>query len=330
MYYLQPLLLEQKHNFSASLIQEAYRADRRIVGGRGDVVGSTNLFTLNNFVVPRSVTGLRSIDSRGGYAVTLHYDYEKLLLLDLQGRQDRVSNFWDDNKTGYFWSAGVGVDFARLDALKSSNLISQLKLSASYGKIGNLPNSNVIPFSRYRYDLNYDDKSAAYPYTVDNKDLRWEVVNPLNIGIDLGFWKDRLVLGVAYFNKLTRDMIFDIPLSLAQGQESKYINVGEMKNAGFEFTLGTKIIQNEGDGFNWVFNANISTLENKITKLYGGKEIVVSSTRVLREGEVANAFYLREWAGVDPANGNPLWYKQDGTTTSNYSDKDVIRTIQGN
>lgn len=102
-----------------------------------------------------------------------------------------------------------------------------------------------------------------------------------------------------------------------------------MKNAGFEFTVDAKIIKNAGNGFNWDMGVNLSTLNNSITKLYGGKEIVLSETRTLREGEAANAFYLRKWAGVDPANGNPLWYKNgvDGETTSNY--KEAQRAVQG-
>ncbi|MDO4229414.1 MAG: SusC/RagA family TonB-linked outer membrane protein [Capnocytophaga sp.] len=327
--------LAEKNHFSVMLAQEAYRSDRRVVGGRGDVVGSTNLRTLNNFVVPRTARGIRDVDSRGGYALNLHYDYDKIVLLDLSGRQDRLSNFWDENKTGYFWSAGVGVDFARLEALKSLDLFSQLKLSASYGKVGNL--TDVSPYETYVYTANYADQAAAYPSGISSKDLRWEVINPLNVGIDVGLWNDRLTLGVAYYEKTTKDMVFSTPLSIAQGGNSnvdgtppasQYLNIGEMKNSGIEISIGAKIIRNEGEGFNWSANANLSTLKNKITKLYGGEDIIVSSTRILREGEAVNSFYLREWAGVDPANGNPLWYKADGTTTSNYDEAN--RVILGN
>ncbi|GIZ14857.1 SusC/RagA family TonB-linked outer membrane protein [Capnocytophaga catalasegens] len=319
--------LEQKNHFSILLAQEAYRSDRRVIGGYANVVGNTFLETLDNFVVPRQTTGVRSVSSRAGYALNLHYDYDKLILLDLSGRQDALSNFWPENKTGYFWSAGVGVDFARLETLKNSNHISQLKLSASYGRVGNLT-ENAIPYTTYVYTNNYNDKAAAFPSGVDNKDLRWEVIHPLNIGLDLGFWKDRLTLSVAYYEKLTKDMVFDIPLPLSQGSynvkngnvyASKYVNVGEMKNSGIEVTLGAKIIQNEKDGFNWSFNANFSTLKNKITKLYGGQDIVVSSTRILREGEAANSFYLVDWAGVNPDTGNTIWYTKDGQITDVYN-----------
>ena len=66
-------------------------------------VGPSGLTTLSNFIKPRDASGTKAVSSRGGYALTFHYDYDKLFLLDLSGRQDRVSNFWEENKTGYFW-----------------------------------------------------------------------------------------------------------------------------------------------------------------------------------------------------------------------------------
>ncbi|WP_018675096.1 SusC/RagA family TonB-linked outer membrane protein [Riemerella columbina] len=324
-----------RNNFSASLIQEAYREDRRLVGGEANVVGSPNLQTLDNFIIPRAAVGSKRIISRGGYAATVHYDYDKLFLLDLSGRQDRVSNFWDDNKSGYFWSAGVGVDLARLESIKNVESISQLKFSASYGTVGNLPSVDVSPFYTYFYGANYGDKAGAYPIGVDNRDLKWETLKPLNIGFDLGLFRNRLTLGFAYYNKVTSDMIFDIPLSMSQGgynvisgnaYASKYVNVGSMRNSGLEFTLGAQIIKSKD--LKWSLNANFSTLDNKVLTLAEGKD-VISGSRILREGETANAFYLRKWAGVDSSNGKPLWYKNgiDGETTSNYNE--AKQEVQG-
>ncbi|MFB9120312.1 SusC/RagA family TonB-linked outer membrane protein [Bergeyella porcorum] len=327
--------LGDRNNFNASVIQEAYRDDSRFIGGNSNVVGSTNLKTLDSFIIPRTVRGRKVVNSRGGYAVTFHYDYDKLFLLDLSGRQDRVSNFWTDNKTGYFWSAGIGVDLARLEAIKNIDAISQMKFSASYGAVGNMPSNDVIPYSTYRYSLNYGDKAGAYPVGVDNSDLRWETVNPLNIGLDLAFFNNRLTFGAAYYHKKTSDMIFDTPLSPAQAGYTliggaayarKYVNVGSMVNSGFEFTIGGDIVKNEN--FKWSLGANLSTLKNEVTELPEGKD-VVTGTRILREGEVANAFYMRKWAGVNAADGKPLWYinGKDGATTSNYNEAQLA--VQG-
>lgn len=319
--------LGEVNNFSASLIQEAYKEDYRLVGGNSNVVGSPKLYTLDNFIIPRDVRGTKAINTRGGYAATLHYDYDKLFLLDLSGRQDKVSNFWPDKKTGYFWSAGVGIDLARLEFIKNIDAISRIKFSASYGKVGNMPSKDVIPYSTYRYSFNYGEQAGGYPRGVNNPDLRWESVKPFNAGLDLAFFKNRLNLGVAYYHKETSDMIFSIPLSLAQAGYTvvnsspyaiKYVNVGTMSNSGFEFNISADIIKTED--FRWNLGGNLGTLNNKVTKLFGGND-VISGSRILREGEVANAFYMRKWAGVDRDTGKPLWYinGKDGETTSNYN-----------
>ena len=129
-------------------------------------------------------------------------------------------------------------------------------------------------------------------------------------------------------------MIYSVPLSMIQGGYSplstadatRFQNVGSMRNSGLEFTLAARIINSSN--VKWNVSANLSTLSNKVTELYQGKDIS-TATRIIREGEVLNSFYLRKWAGVDPSNGKPLWYKNgvDGETTSNYTE--AKQAIQG-
>ena len=309
---------KEKNNFYVNLIQEAYKTDAKKISAEGYNVGPSGLTTLSNFIKPVDVSGTKAVSSRGGYAITAHYDYDKFFLLDVSGRQDRISNFWEDNKTGYFGSVGVGLDFARLEAVKKWKKVSQLKLSTSYGSVGNMV--DVFPYATYSYRSNYNDQVGGYISGVDNKDLRWETLSPFNLGLDMGFLKDRITFSVAYFHKKTSDMIFAVPLSRAQGNTSVYKNIGEMVNSGVELTFNTKIIDNEGDGFKWSLGANFTTLKNKVTKLYGGKD-VISGSRIMREGEAARTFYMKKWAGVDPQTGDPLWYVngEGGATTNDYN-----------
>ncbi len=309
---------KEKNNFYVNLIQEAYKTDAKKISAEGYNVGPSGLTTLSNFIKPVDVSGTKAVSSRGGYAITAHYDYDKFFLLDVSGRQDRISNFWDDNKTGYFGSVGVGLDFARLEAVKKWKKVSQLKLSTSYGSVGNMV--DVFPYATHSYRSNYNDQVGGYISGVDNKDLRWETLSPFNLGLDMGFLKDRITFSVAYFHKKTSDMIFAVPLSRAQGNTSVYKNIGEMVNKGVELTFNAKIVDNEGDGFKWSLGANFTTLKNKVTKLYGGKD-VISGSRIMREGEAARTFYMKKWAGVDPQTGDPLWYVngEGGATTNDYN-----------
>ena len=159
------------HNVGASLIQEAYKSDRKFLSATGITVGSPALETLSNFVVPYGYAGRKFINSRNGYAVTGHYDYDKLILVDGSYRRDILSQFMPGKKAGDFWSVGVGVDLARVNFLKQIDAISMLKFRGSYGKLGNQITAN--PYALFAYNLNYNDTAAAQYYNFDNPNLIW-------------------------------------------------------------------------------------------------------------------------------------------------------------
>ena len=305
------------HNLGVSLIQEAYKSDYKGLNASGQTVGSPSLETLSNFVVPLGYGGSRTITSRWGYAATAHYDYDKLFLLDASYRRDILSQFMPGQKAGDFWSVGVGLDVARMGNIKGNGTLSMMKLRASYGKLGNQVSAN--PYGLYSYTTNYNDFAAAGYSGVINPNLSWETVNPLNVGIDFGFLKDRIKFSAEYFHKTTKDLIYSLPVSGSQGLTSYTDNVGELVNKGFEFSLNADIFRGDRNQFNWNVGFNLSTLDNEITELYGGE--VKGSTTILKEGEGVRTYYLRKWAGVDPTNGDPLWFinGKDGETTNNYN-----------
>ena len=305
-----------KHNVGVSLIQEGYKQDNKFLSATGITVGSPTLETLSNFVVPYGYSGTRSNTSRWGYAATAHYDYDKLILIDASYRRDILSQFMPGKKAGDFWSVGAGVDLARIGDFRESSPVSMFKFRASYGKIGNQVSAN--PYSMYSYTTNYNDYAGAGYSGVNNPNLGWETVNPFNVGLDLGFLKDRIKLSAEYFHKTTKDLIYSLPLSGSQGLTGYSQNIGELVNKGFEFSLNADIFRGNRDQFNWNLGFNLSTLDNKITELYGGD--VKGSTTILTEGQSVSTYYLRKWAGVDAATGAALWYLngKDGETTTSY------------
>lgn len=313
------------HNVGASAIQEAYKSDRKYLTATAIGVGSPTLQTLDNFVTPYGFSGMEKPTSRWGYAVTAHYDYDKIVLVDGSYRRDVLSQFVPGQKAGDFWSAGIGFDLARLGFLRDNNVISMWKLRSSYGKVGNQITAN--PYALYSFTSNYNDNPAASYSGVYNPYLSWETIKPFNVGVDFGFWNNRVTLSAEYYNKKTQDLIYDRPLSTSQGSikagGSTYgvmvDNVGSLVNRGFEFSVNANIFRGGRDEFNWSLGGNLSTLHNEITELYGGD--VIGSTTILKEGEGVRTFYLRKWAGVDPTNGDPLWYidGKGGATTNNYA-----------
>ncbi|KQS95196.1 SusC/RagA family TonB-linked outer membrane protein [Chryseobacterium sp. Leaf394] len=309
--------LAEKHNFDFSAIQEAYKSDFRDLRASASAVGTLSLSTISNFVKMQSIAGTRSETSRHGYAFTGHYDFDKLVLLDASYRRDVLSNFTPGKKAGDFWSAGVGVNLARLNFIKEVDAISSLKFRASYGKVGN--QISAVPFALFNYTANYDDLASANYRLFYNPNLKWETIKPFNVGFDFGFLQNRLTFSAEYYHKKTEDLVYNIPLSLAQGLGSYVDNVGDLVNKGFEFTVNADIFKGSRDQFNLTVGANLSTLDNEITSLYGGN--VNTGTTTMRVGEGVRTWYLRKWAGVDPANGDPLWYLNgvDGATTNNYN-----------
>lgn len=318
-----------RHNVGASAIQEAYKSDRKYLTATAIGVGSPTLQTLDNFVTPFGFNGMEKPTSRWGYAVTAHYDYDKIILVDGSYRRDILSQFTPGQKAGDFWSAGIGFDVAKLGMLRDNNTISMLKLRSSYGKVGNQINAN--PYALYYFKDNYYDSPAASYSGVYNPNLSWETIKPFNVGLDFGFWNNRVTLSAEYYNKKTQDLIYNRPLSTSQGSiiinpdgtlsYGNYVdNIGSLINRGFEFSVNANIFRGDRDEFNWNIGGNLSTLHNEITELYGGD--VIGGTTILREGEGVRTFFLRKWAGVDAANGDPLWYinGKDGATTNNYAE----------
>ncbi|WP_434981003.1 SusC/RagA family TonB-linked outer membrane protein [Daejeonia sp. YH14] len=317
-----------RHNVSLSAIQEAYKSNRKFLSATGIGVGSPTLHTLDNFVVPFGYSGLETPTSRWGYAVTAHYDFDKIILVDGSYRRDVLSQFMPGQKAGNFWSAGLGVDIAKIGNLKDNEIISMLKARASYGKLGNQVLAN--PYALYALTTNYNDTPAATYNGVVNPNLSWETVNPFNVGLDFGFLHNRITLSAEYYNKKTKDLIYNLPLSASQGSillasdgtplyGRMVDNVGSLVNKGFEFSVSADIFKGNRDQFTWNFGANLSTLKNEVTELYGGE--VRGGTTILKVGESARTFFLRKWAGVDKTNGDPLWYinGKDGETTNNYN-----------
>ena len=321
------ITVADKHRINASLFQEAYKSNTRSLSAEGQSVALATLYNQSSFVAPTGTSGVNDVTStRSGYGLTLGYAFENFLNVDLSGRRDAVSYLYTGQKAGNFWSAGLGLDVAKW-LLPNNNIISQLRARASYGKVGN--RVSVSPYATYSYTINYNNWAGASYAGLLNPSLKWETVNPFNVGLDLGFLHNNVTVSAEYFNKKTSNLISSIPLSTAQGLGAYYDNVGDLVNKGFEFTVNANIInpQTKG-GFSWSMDGNISTLKNEVTSVYGGKSVISGST-IIQQGETVNSWYMRKWAGVDPSNGNPLWYVNgvDGETTSNYSK--AARAIQG-
>ena len=275
-------------------------------------------------------TGIKSI---GGYkdAITTqsalfnaNYDYDNRYMGQVSYRMDESSCFGKNNRMGHFFTVSGGWNIQNetfFESLRES--VNQLKVRVSYGSLGNTPGAYYGHYPLYS-SMMYNDEVAYFPSQMGNADLSWEKCYTTNIGIDARFF-DRFGVTIDLYNKNTSDLLYYAPLPNISGYTGQYKNVGAINNKGLEISLNADVIRTSK--FQWTSDFNIGFNRNRVTELYGGKPELKGLKR-LEEGRDMDEWYLREWAGVDPANGSPLWYTTDEngkrTTTDSYNKADRV------
>jgi len=246
-------------------------------------------------------------------------NYKNRYILSGSYRRDGSSVFGKNHRWGNFYSVGASWNINQEEFIQNIPSISLLKLRASYGENGNSNGFGLYSsLATYAYGANYTGLPGAFPSNVGNDNLTWEKNGILDIALDFGFFNQRLTGTIEYYHRKTSDLILSIPLSLTSGFSGQNQNVGAMVNKGIEVTLGGRPIDTKD--FKWDISGNFSHNKNRITELYAGRPITTGFFRYT-VGHDAQEFYLRQWAGVDPSNGDPLWYADSSkkSTTNVYS-----------
>ena len=244
--------------------------------------------------------------------------YQNRLIVSGSYRRDGSSRFGINNQYGDFWSIGWAWNIDKENFMKSLDVIDQLKFRGSYGVNGNAGIGNYAWRPLYGYGFNYNQQPGSAPSNVGNIDLTWELNKPTNIGLDLGMIKNKIVISVDYYTRTTKQLLLAAPLSRTTGFVSITKNLGSVRNKGVELQINAKLLQSKD--FEWTATANFARNNNRIMSLVNGQDIV-DDIFIRRVGENFQSYYARQWAGVDPANGDPLWYVDSSktTTTNNWN-----------
>ncbi|SKD08794.1 TonB-linked outer membrane protein, SusC/RagA family [Chitinophaga ginsengisegetis] len=276
---------------------------------------------------PESVSSVSSANSLTGLFLNNSYDYKQKYYLTASIRRDASSRFGRQKRSAAFWSIGTAWNIYREPFLQNVNVINELKIRASYGSNGNQAIDNYASLSLYSPANDYDGKPGYVLTQYPNPFLTWEQNRPFNIGLDFALLKNRLSGTVEYYNRTTSRLLLNVPVSSANGITTVFRNNGEMKNSGWEISLSSRniIAKNENE-FSWRTDANISTLNNKITRL----DNPITSVPYKREvGTDFYQFFLVGFAGADPKTGEALWYKDASKTTTTNSYGEAQRFNQG-
>lgn len=300
------------HNVRALVGHENYRYQFEQVSATRTgfpFPGTTELNTAATLEDAGSYTDNHRIE---GYFSSINYNYDQKYLLSASFRRDGTSRFYSENRWGDFYSVGAGWRISQEPFLANVKWINELKLKASYGEQGNediLTATGASNYYAYQdlYSLGYNNVSSpgAVPAGLANRDLVWEENSVFNVGADFSLFNNRLQGTIEYFNRVSDNLLFDVPLPSSTGNTSITRNIGTMKNTGIEMQLGYNAIRSKD--FDWRIDLNLTHFKNEITKL--PQEEIINGTKKLMVGRSIYDFWLREYAGVDAATGEALFYK---------------------
>lgn len=291
--------------------------------------------------------------SLGGF-LAANFMWKNRYVLDGSYRVSGSSKFGSDHRYAPFWSVGAGWNIHNEEFAKKLGWINTLRLRGSYGYTGSVKFSSYQAVTTYKYNSDYLSYTGvgAIPMGMANPDLKWQTTKKLNVGITSSLFGDRLNVNFDVYNEKTTDMLIDRSLPPSSGTTSVKANLGSQTSNGIEFSLWGKIIKIR----DWEWSLSVNGLHSKTTinnisdamkrmneqnasgfTSSDGSTNIASSSPLFqyREGESPSAIYAVRSAGIDPATGNEIFIKKDGSYTYKYDSKDQVScgdtnpTLQG-
>jgi TonB-linked SusC/RagA family outer membrane protein len=251
----------------------------------------------------------------------LSYNLNEKYFATASIRRDGSSRFGAENKFGVFWATSAGWNIHDESFMDFASFLSQFKVRGSVGTSGNVPTDLYASRGFYGFG-SYNNTVTRIPTQLENQDLKWEENFNYSVGVDFGVFNNRFSGSVDYYTRNTRDLLFDRPVSRTTGWISRLENIGEIVNKGIEVELAYDIVRSRD--FNFTLLGSIATNDNEVLNLENGGEDIVDAFTLLREGSKVNTFYLVRYAGVNPANGEELFYTKDGEITNSWSGDDAV------
>lgn len=327
-----------KHSLTATAVWEATSSETRYmeITGKNLSAEQVGYWDVKNAKTRDASNSYSNWNLLSGVARVM-YNYADKYMLTGTFRADGSSRF-TNQKWGYFPSIAAAWTVTKEEFMKDVKALSDLKIRASYGIIGN---QDIDPYSTLGLmtstSFNFGTGTTYTGYWANGlatPDLTWEKVKQFDLGIDLGFFKNRLTVSVDYFDKRTSDALLKRTAPNYVGGTSYWVNAGEVSNKGVDLTITGRIIQN--DNLQWTSSLNGSYLKNKVTKLTAEEPVIygaspspgtVDPATIVKEGEAIGTFYGYKWAGLtknDKGEFVDSYYTKDGQITTNPSGEDKM------
>lgn len=315
----------KKHNISATLGTQYQQSQAKYNFTEGTAFPSNSYQKIASAATISSGSSSQTDFRFLSYFLRTNYTFDEKYIVAASARIDQSSRFGKNSRSGFFPAISAGWILSNEKFLQDNKLVSFLKLRASYGIVGNAEIGNFPQLGLFSGDAGYAGAAGQRPSQLRNDNLKWETTKQFDIGIDFGILNNRITGEIDYYVKKTDGLLLNVNIPATTGFNSQVRNVGKLENRGFEFVLNT---QNLIGAFKWNTSFNIARNIGKVTDIQG--QIIeggVSSMNRVEEGYAVGVFYTPQYAGVDPANGNALFYlntkNADGSlnkgTTSNYN-----------
>ncbi|MBR0195574.1 MAG: SusC/RagA family TonB-linked outer membrane protein [Paludibacteraceae bacterium] len=264
-----------------------------------------------NASAPYSVGGYHIPGASWSTFVQASYDYGKRYFITGTYRAEASSIFSPKHRVGHFPSAAASWLISNEQFMQNQKVVSFFKLRASYGVTGN---NNIPPYqylATYNLSSLYQNNVSATSSRLASPDLRWETAYMASIGIDLTFIK-RIDMSIDLYQTDNKDLLLDVPVAPSTGFFKVTKNAGSVRNRGIEFRIDANVI--DMNKWRWDIGFNIGFNQNRVTKTPDHLpflQTAVTYSQQVKEGQDIYSWYMKEWAGVDPNNGDPLWYMVD-------------------
>ena len=283
--------------------------------------------------LPQTINGGWTGYRKGSVFGNIKYNFNKKYDISFIGRLDGSSRFGANNRFGFFPSVSGAWLVSEENFLKGSGVVSDLKIRGSFGTTGNDQLGSLFGAANFpglglvSPGFDYNGAAGFAPTQLANPDLKWETNETINIGLDFGFFGNRVTGSVDVFQRTSKDLLLPFNLPFTSGYGSISRNAGEVQNRGLEFEINTVNVR--AGQFLWKSAFNITTIQNKVTKLYPGivplsnpdSTILLSYqdfygvTRNAILGRPLQPQYTTDYAGVNPATGRAMWYDYAGNIT---------------
>ena len=318
-----------KHHFNILAGEEAYSYRYDVLQAARSNMAVPDMPELAVGSLVTAGSGYRIDYSLLGYLLSTQYDYQGRYFFSASYRRDGSSRFAPSTRWGNFGSVGASWRIDREEfMLSTADWLSALTLKASYGAQGNDNLGTYYASSGLYSIVSQAGENALVSDRLATPGLKWETNLNFNVGIDFSLFNNRFSGSFDFFQRRSKDLLYSRPLATSLGYTSVDENIGALKNTGFEIDLKGTLIHTRD--FAWRLGVNLTHYKNVVTDL-PLKDMPITGVTRLKVGRSVYDFYLREWAGVNPENGDPLWYKDvkdaqnnviGRTTTNDYAKAD--------